>query len=326
MDKIKSILEYLSVIKDLDVIFASLSTYIAYLLNCTWLLGIFIGILVLIVVYAILRRNMKKAGIRKNRCELIPYLRFKILNRNESVVYYIHKELYHKLFEIKSKFNQLVKDNPNIDIESCESQFRILLNTFHSFLYEVFNLDLTISIFMLYKESDNIVLRRLFIHRSKVENKRTMQRDSKKNKVKPYFIRKLDDESTEQENITIEKIRDIAEDFINDTGNGKFKKNSAFDFVLSSNEQIWISNNLNKDVFYSSSKNYKTFYNSLAAVAISHPVIDKIERKSIKGILAFDSLKTNIFSEKECYHIMALMAHFLNEIFEEFESNKNDLL
>ena len=319
MDKIKSILDYLSVIKDFDVIFASLSTYFAYLFNCTWLLGIFIGILVLIVVYAILRRKMKKAGIRKNRCELIPYFRFKVLNKKGKIESSIHKDLYHNLYKTKKILRQSIVENPKIVIESCDSQFGILLNSFRSFLYDVYNLDLTISVFKQYVEKDMIVLRRLFFCKSIAEKRMAKLRDPKKEDVPPYFIKNINDKDKELDTIPIDDIVKQAKKYHNDEGRKNYKKNSAFDYVLSSNEPIWLSNNINNDEFYSSSENSNVYYRSLAAVAIRHPIIENLERKPIKGILAFDSPKTNIFSKEECQNIMALMAHLLYELFEVFE-------
>lgn len=319
MDKIKSILDYLSVIKDFDVIFASLSTYFAYLFNCTWLFGIFIGILVLIVVYAILRRKMEKAGIRENRCELIPYLRFKVQNKKGKIESLMHKDLYHSLYKSKNILRQSIINNPEIEVESCDSQFGILLNSFHSFLYNVYKLDLTISVFKQYTDNDKIVLKRIFFCKSIAEKNMAKIRDPKKETVAPYFIKNINDKNKELDALPIDDIVKQAKNYSTETGRKIYKKNSAFDYVLSSNEQIWLSNNLNNDDFFSSSENYNEYYNSLVAVAIRHPIIENLDRKPIKGVLAFDSRKTNIFSKEECQHIMALMAHLLYELFEEFE-------
>ena len=98
-----------------------------------------------------------------------------------------------------------------------------------------------------------------------------------------------------------------------------YQKNSIFDYVLSTNNCSWISNDLRLDekkgLFFSSSRYYKRKYKSLAVFGIIPPSNGR--RNAIKGVLTFDSFNTRIFSEEECTMLMGLFAHHLYEILNE---------
>ena len=91
--------------------------------------------------------------------------------------------------------------------------------------------------------------------------------------------------------------------------------NSAYNNVLYKDNKYWICNNLKKaekkDMFFSTSKNYDLYYNSLVVLAIC----DKVEvgnqvKDKTMGLLIFDS-NSNAFEHKITKELGGYLAHKL---------------
>lgn len=102
---------------------------------------------------------------------------------------------------------------------------------------------------------------------------------------------------------------------------GKCKKtrsrcNSAYIYVLGSGSHSWISNNLKeaekKEIFYSTSKNWNAYYNSLAVVAIA-PHQDRTNGiiDSPFGVLIADSPGKDAFNKVLVRKLLGYFAHRL---------------
>lgn len=105
--------------------------------------------------------------------------------------------------------------------------------------------------------------------------------------------------------------------------NKDYSFNSAYDYVLfPNNDKYWICNNLKKSLdkktFFSSSKDYEKYYNSLAIFNVSEKSDEKIEDNSrTMGLLIFDG-RTKAFNPKIAKELGGYLAHRLHSfLFEE---------
>ncbi|MGJ0373055.1 hypothetical protein NG764_08865 [Aliarcobacter cryaerophilus] len=108
--------------------------------------------------------------------------------------------------------------------------------------------------------------------------------------------------------------------------NKDYSFNSAYDYVLSPNkDKYWICNNLKKSLakktFFSSSKDYEKYYNSLAIFNVSEKYDqsdEKIKDNSrTMGLLIFDG-RTKAFNPKIAKELGGYLAHRLHSfLFEE---------
>lgn len=277
-------------------------------------LVILLGIVSCSIKHFVLKqRNIKlcSAGTRGIPCTLDQYRLFKFENRTEDIQNAIHRDLYHCVYAIKMKLEKL-RNSKSVNVITLRDipDMNLLLQYFHSTLYKIYNIDASISIYSISETSDNcLILTREMFLRSKDEEKMANRRILK-NK---YLIANDPQQS-------IQELTRRAKIYCDNHGKSMFHKNSVFDFILSNPYSSWLSNNLEVDSennnFFTSSENYKVFYNSLAAFAILPP--ENIENRDsvIKGILTFDTKKTGMYLEKECITIMGLMAHLVNEIIE----------
>ena len=185
-----------------------------------------------------------------------------------------------------------------------------LLQLFQTTLYNLFNIDASISIYRAKETEDKrmVLIRDMFV---KNNDERIMSNGRRQDNI--YLIAKEPTES-------IKDLTTKAEKYSEKNGRGTYHKNSAFDFILSNPHNSWLSNDLavdsdNKE-FFTSSYNYGDYYKSLAAFVILPPDCNDNRDDLIKGILTFDTMKTGMFLETECVTIMGLMAHLVNEIYD----------
>lgn len=255
--------------------------------------------------------KFKKAGTREIACALIPYLRYKVRNKNNTLLRSLHCDLYHIVIDIKRHIRRIRQQrgqnqqNAPISLNEVENQMQTLLRSFHSVLYDTFHLDLSINVYLTGMEGENTVLTRSLFLKSRREQNRGEQRQMDYK----YIIHNCN--SQELKDYTLN-----AHNYHNLHPNDTYQKNSVFDYVLSTNNCSWISNDLRIDekngLFFSSSRYYKRKYKSLAVFAIIPP--SNGQRNAIKGVLTFDTFNTRLFSEEECTMLMGLLAHHLYEI------------
>jgi hypothetical protein len=116
-------------------------------------------------------------------------------------------------------------------------------------------------------------------------------------------------------------ICDKVKGIIKRDGEGKFKKNSAYDFALSETDHFWVSNDLRKHTeighFISNSARYDEYYNSLAVFIIAPQNISlkRTDTDNIYGLLVVDSNETNIFHKNMTRFFIGYFAHRLFDFF-----------
>lgn len=281
--------------------------------NITFIVATFILLVLFSLLYKFVKSKCEEAGTHKIACALIPYARFIILNKTNLLLRLLHCDLYHTFFNAKNTvLNHKRQRNQNpqnapLSINDIKPQIHELLDGFYRVLYEVFRLDLSINFYLSERNNGNTVLKRcLFIQNRKEQNRGEMRRMDWR-----YIIH-------DNEVQSIESYATNARTFISLHPNTPYKKNSIFDYVLTTDNPSWMSNDLTideqKQEFYTSSNYYNNRYKSLAVFAIIPPNNANNPNNAIKGLLTFDSCKTRKFSEKECTMLMGLMAHLLYEL------------
>ena len=276
-------------------------------------IGVFIaGLLILIIVifYNVIKYYFTSIGTHQIPCTIYNMYKYKFTNMNEKILRIVHRDLYHKVYAEKMKIDEQKIE----DINGARTIIKSIVQQFHASLLELFNLDLSISVKIITKDNSRTCLKS-FIHirgrqESRIEGTRIL--DNK------YLL-------TENESDDISVYSSLAKEYNQKHGNLNYKKNSIYDYILSTSHNSWMSNDLRIDTkdgrFFCSSENYRKYYNSLAAFAIIPPECGTNRGNVIKGILTFDSIKTGLFSEKECNWLMGYMAHLLFEIFKAVEDN-----
>lgn len=278
-----------------------------------FVVGALLLFFVLSYSYNKIRDNLVEAGTHDIACAIVPYCRFKILNRMNTVLRLLHCTLYHTLLDSKKNIqtqirhrNEDQRNNP-LPVNEIKPQIRSLLESFYKTLYEGFRLDLSISFYLSGTEDNNAVLTRcIFIQSLKEQNRGQIRQMNYKYIIQPSVQQSLEDFASNAEN------------YIRQHPNSVYSKNSIFDYVLTTNNPSWMSNDLRIDEankkFYSSSQYYRQRYKSMAVFAIIPPNNVNNPANAIKGLLTFDSRNTRLFSEEECTMLMGLMAHQLYEL------------
>ena len=277
-----------------------------------WISSIVLG-LVLFILLRILfnQKRIRTAGTRGIPCTLRQYRHFRKKNKTEGLLNAIHRDLYHCTHSIKKNIKRMRAQNPTC-IQSIKDvpEMNRLLQLFQTTLYDLFNIDASISIYRTGETEDKrkVLIRDMF---AKNNDERKMSNGRRQDNI--YLIAKEPEES-------IKDLTKKAKRYSDKNGRGTYHKNSAFDFILSNPHNSWLSNDLavdsdNKE-FFTSSYNYGDYYKSLAAFVILPPDCNDNRDDLIKGILTFDTMKTGMFLETECVAIMGLMAHLVNEIYD----------
>lgn len=272
----------------------------------------FILYLVLYLCSKMINKHLSKIGTHGIPCSAYQYWAFRIKNNTGYLLSSLHRGLYHCTCGIKRniKARRSLEPNHLHTLLDFAPDLTRLLQFFHSILYTAFHIDASISIYRISETSDErlVLTREIFLMSKTEESKANMRQQNHK-----YLI------AREPAN-SIKELASKAQLYCEHHGNAMFQKNSAFDFLLSNPQNFWLSNDLSIDIdrgeFFTSSPNHKEFYKSLAAFAILPPECNKNKDASIKGILTFDTEKTNLFVEKECVALMGIMAHTVNEIIE----------
>lgn len=265
---------------------------------------------------SLMKEELIEAGTHEIPCAFVPYLRYKA-RRYKIIVMLrmMHYELYHTLVESKKEVlrrkqqrPQEQRDNP-LPANEAKPELNQLLNCFHQIWYEIMELDLSISFYLSEMENGNTVLTRCLFLPSQKERNRGHDRQLNYK----YIIH----------NCNGQRLSDYASNadhYIRENRHTQYKKNSIFDYVLTTRNPFWMSNDLSIDQagknFYTSSEYYRERYNSLAVFAIIPPGNANNPHNAIKGLLTFDSRKTNVFCEEECTILMGYMAHLLYDLLE----------
>lgn len=322
LEKKYSLLSLLSILGNIASIlsyfyFPSISLKIIYLSVAFFT---FLLIFSFIKLYKYVNKQLADAGTNNIKCAYMPYIYYKIRNNNLTFLKIFHRDLYHCIEELKNniqykqreKYHAWKNKNPlpqltPLELDDIKESVGKLLKNFHLALYDAFHLDVSISLFQIAEDNNNLILTRSLFQPSNNEGcSSSMRKDDT-----CYIIHQSED-------VDMDVFYSKAYHYNERHGTHPYQKNCVFDYILSTQHNAWLSNNLSIDnerrQFFSSSVNYRTFYNSLAAFAIVPPGCNDNRRNVIKGILTFDTIKTNRFSEEECTLMMGLMAHIVFDI------------
>ena len=275
-------------------------------------------LIALILLYCFMNEKRKDAGTHKIPCSWVYYWRYKVKNNNNTLLDNLHQEIYHNHIHLVEKIRKTKDErarngqSSHLTINDFNDDIEILLKSFRDIFIKCFKLDLTINIYIAAEENSNTTIKRSVVLKSSKEGRRALQRiqDYK------YVIKSLVKKTIE--NYTLQAKVDN-----NNNTDDNNHINSIFNYIMTSNESSWMSNDLkideNKNNFFSSSEYYKNGnYKSLAVFAIIPPSKSKTTRER-RGLLTFDSAKTEVFSEEECNMLMGLMAHLIFEVLKELE-------
>ena len=266
-------------------------------------------ILIYHVICVLTLKYRKKIGTHEIPCSLYRMIHYKCNNKNKTLLYEMHKNIYHQCFLLKERLI-------NNEFPCEESQKEAVANFLayiHSSIYKIFGIDLTINIKKLDVDKEKNKVLSPYIH---CKGNQDVNSPFERNFNYQYIL--LEDESNDVEIYTKRAI-----EYNKNHGSSSYKVNSIFSYLLSKDENTcWMSNDLSIDaknyLFYTSSDNYIKHYNSLAVFKIIQP-----ENKTVpKGIIVFDSHDPYKFSESECKLFMGFVAHFIYEIFDEIERRK----
>lgn len=266
-------------------------------------------------LYFLIKQELKDAGTHEIPVAIVPYWRYKKQFKMLPLLRIMHCDLYHKLLRSENEISRKKRQRPQeqrnnpLSVNDAIPELTQLLDCFHTILYDIFKLDLSISFYLSELEDGNTVLTRCLFLQSRKEQNRGHNRTLNYK----YFI-----ESCNRPDLS--DYASNADHYIRNNPNSQYKKNSIFDYVLTTNNPSWISNDLEADEkdskFRTSSGYYKERYKSLAVFAIIPPGAANSPQNAIKGLLTFDSHKTKVFCEEECTMLMGLMAHLLHELLE----------
>lgn len=276
-------------------------------------------LVVMVVLYLLVYWICYKLGVRKVRCSvtcLICYILNSFKNNSE---YYIHQLLYHKKYSLlKALKHKEVTKYEDIVLQNAIEEYLRLCN---DIIYRLIGADCSVNVKLINSKLEDGCF-------EATTYKRYTSETEKKNCESPRlsegkFIIKF------HEMVNWEKsVNSVNCDIDNDRNNKKYIRNSAYDYVISSNVRYWMSNNLQLDLkqnkFVCSNDNWATFYNSIAVFTIAPPTDNKPEEEcqNIIGLLIFDSLKSHAFTNRKCKLMMGLMAHMLYELFNVIEQNR----
>lgn len=249
-----------------------------------------------------LRKKCEIYGTHGIPCQ-VEYLYFyKVLNRSKWILLRMHKYTYHETYNIR---RQIVL-NHYTDKKNVFGEVKKLVTDFQHTLKSTFNLDMTIGIKLVAPLGRQKVLQTYLLVPSESEHEYINRKV-----LSNYLIKKSDSEDVS------DYVRDIKK------GNSKLPQNSAFNYVLSSSKNYWMSNDLTideeKELFASTSCNYRKYYNSMAVFAICPPRPDGENNVPIRGVLTFDTTEKGTLSEKECKFMMGYFAHCLYEILKDLK-------
>lgn len=283
------------------------------LISSVW--AIFIVTLSFVIIYTvhwIVKHRFKVCGTHSIPCSLYSYYRARLKNKTKTALHAMHF-IYHSMYEQKQKIRNNRTNYNNIE-SIKESIIKPFLENARMALQSSLGFDVNISI-KLFKICDGKEILETYVYlikSSDSENQRMIYNN---------YILLID---TSESYANLGSCCRAAIDYDQKNGNEKYAINSIFNYLMIKKEATdWLSNDLDLDEkyenFYSSSK-YRKLYRSLAVFVIKAPksvLLNSDESNSIKGLLTFDSEKSNLFVEKECREIMGFIAHCLYEIINE---------
>lgn len=283
------------------------------------LIGSFILLVFVNIVIWVVSRHLQKIGVRGEPLKFTLYLK----RFNPRIMYNFILGLHsfhHELFQCKQKIFTYPISSP-LSREGKDMTAHLLSHC-HDIIRTLTGISFSINI-KLFERLDNhasgssnldeavLVTYERF---PSIDEKKSFQSDKpgRKNNEK-FLVEAWSNDNVEEIYKNCLKARD------------GFRKNYAYDFVLGPSKHYWLSNNLKKDdkrkCFFSSSKNYDQFYNSLAVFLISPPLDHSLKpsKEETFGLLIFDTIHSNVFDKELSRQLLGYFAHRFYEYFSYFQ-------
>lgn len=207
---------------------------------------------------------------------------------------YLHEGFEHTIIEIEQEIK-------NKQISTNKEKLRLLIGDLLYKIKEIFlhcTLDVSVHIKLIHKmDNDNNIYLKAFC---RVPSEYETNQKLKIRTQEESFILNYEQE--------INEIKILAE-------KDEIKVNSAYNQAFMNN--YWICNNLisaeTNDCFYSNSKDYKNYYNSLAVFSIYNKD-EKIFLDDIKGLLIIDSIESGCFDSDFMKQLGGYFTHRINRL------------
>ena len=277
-----------------------------WLVVIIWL--IFVSTLLYVVCYSVillLRNRCIKYGTHNIPCSLLAYFHAKCQNRTQTsinIIQGLYKEMVYARQIIKNAKPKYQNVNSRKDIVDD------FLFVSRDALKKALFVNVSISLKTFCQKDDKSILQTYtYVIENLDDNNRTKKID--------YILSIQGTEAYPDLKTWCTASKKYSEKY----GRTPFASNSIFNYLVATGKGNWLSNNLCRDevdgIFHTSSEN-RELYNSLGVFLVKSPDTNS-SKSGIKGVLTFDSSKTNIFVEKECKLLMQFIAYCVYELLED---------
>lgn len=311
----KRIIYVISIVADVYILYTGVDAVSKKIIETPsfWVKELIWMILIFTVSYALMytllmlmRNRCIKCGTHNIPCSIMAYFHAKCQNRTQTSIKMM-QGLYKKMVQSRQiiKKDKQRYSNINSRKEIIEDFLVASRETLKKSLFV--NVRISLKTFC-QKGNNNILQTYTYVIENLDDNKRTKKID---------YILSLRGTDTYQD---LRTWHNASKSYSEEHGRTPFASNSIFNYLVATGKLYWLSNDLDEDekngIFHTSSE-YRNLYNSLGVFLIKSPVEVEIPKSGIKGVLTFDSSKTNIFVERECQLLMGFITYCVYELLED---------
>lgn len=311
----KRIIYVISIVADVYTLYTGVDAVSKKIIETPpfWVIALIWMILIFTVSYALMytllmlmRNRCIKCGTHNIPCSIMAYFHAKCQNRTQTSIKMM-QGLYKKMVQSRQiiKKDKQRYSNINSRKEIIEDFLVASRETLKKSLFV--NVRISLKTFC-QKGNNNILQTYTYVIENLDDNKRTKKID---------YILSLRGTDTYQD---LRTWHNASKSYSEEHGRTPFASNSIFNYLVATGKLYWLSNDLDEDekngIFHTSSE-YRNLYNSLGVFLIKSPVEVEIPKSGIKGVLTFDSSRTNIFVERECQLLMGFITYCVYELLED---------
>ena len=263
------------------------------------------------------------ASIFNNDSAFFQYCKNWFCDKKEHNLTHLQYDMHNKLFEFRENLDEIKDNIKQIDNLTTSEDGNFLFKIFFRELMkyvsvafkENFHHSISIGIYFLTEKGENMFLNRwITFHEIEAES--------------------LNDDNLNSETYIIHSCRrknglkDFAlnaKNYFNQHDDEEYKKNSMFDYILTTPHNSCISNNVKEDInkgdlYISDSDNIDEYhYNSLAVYAIAPPISRKRKNVPTMGLLTFESSVANAFTKVDSTIILQSFSQIVYEALNEIQ-------
>lgn len=311
----KRIIYVISIVADVYTLYTGVDAVSKKIIETPpfWVIALIWMILIFTVSYTLMytllmlmRNRCIKCGTHNIPCSIMAYFHAKCQNRTQTSIKMM-QGLYKKMVQSR----QIIKKDKQrySNINSRKEIIEDFLVASREILKKSLFVNVRISLKTFCQKGNNNILQTYtYVIENLDDNKRTKKID---------YILSLRGTDTYQD---LKTWHNASKSYSEEHGRTPFASNSIFNYLVATGKLYWLSNDLDEDekngIFHTSSE-YRNLYNSLGVFLIKSPVEVEIPKSGIKGVLTFDSSKTNIFVERECQLLMGFITYCVYELLED---------